>query len=367
VRRRHRDSDDAPGHDSFLDIVTNIVGILIILVMVVGVRTKDAWIAAALPEKPVIDVEPAVAEAPPDEEEPVIEEVIPQPEPEVELPPIDVETPTKQANSIEREVREIELDIARMKMEIAARMQERMQAQLLATAIERALDEHAETMDEQAKLDFELNRELLQAEAELESMQRQREVVESEVSDVEIIRHLPTPLAQTVFGKEQHFRLMNGRLAYVPLHEFLAKLKAEAPTKIWKLKESPQVTEMIGPINGFRMKYTLKMATYSVDTRMGPAMQKSAQLDGFILIPISENLGTPVERALAEGSGFHSFVSSLNPRATTITIWTYPDSFESFREIRDTLYELGFSVAARPLPNGHPIGGSPNGSRSASQ
>jgi hypothetical protein len=361
VRRRLRDAGDAPGHDSFLDIVTNIVGILIILVMVVGVRTKDAWMAAALPEKPVIDVEPVAAEAS------AADATAPEADPEEELPPIDVETPTKQANSIEREVREIEVDIARMKMEIAARMQERMQAQLLATAIERSLDEHAETMDQQARRDFELNREILRAEAELDSVRQQREVVENELSEVEVIRHLPTPLAQTVFGKEQHFRLMNGRLAYVPLHEFLAKLKAEASGKIWKLKESPRVTEMIGPISGFRMKYTLKMVTFAVDTGMGPAMRKSAQLDGFILIPVSENLGTPVERALRKGSEFHSFVSGLDPRATTITVWTYPDSFESFREIRDTLYELGFSVAARPLPHGHPIGGSPNGSRSASQ
>ena len=33
---------EAVGSDSFLDVVTNIVGILIILVMVVGMRTKNA-------------------------------------------------------------------------------------------------------------------------------------------------------------------------------------------------------------------------------------------------------------------------------------------------------------------------------------
>ena len=33
-----------PGQDSFLDIVANLVGILIILVMVVGARAKDAML-----------------------------------------------------------------------------------------------------------------------------------------------------------------------------------------------------------------------------------------------------------------------------------------------------------------------------------
>ncbi|MCG8584461.1 MAG: hypothetical protein MI757_07100, partial [Pirellulales bacterium] len=40
--RRATQHHEPPGNDSFLDIVANIVGILIILVMVVGVRVKHA-------------------------------------------------------------------------------------------------------------------------------------------------------------------------------------------------------------------------------------------------------------------------------------------------------------------------------------
>ena len=41
MTRRSPRENDQPGHDSFLDIVSNIVGILIILVMVTGVRAKN--------------------------------------------------------------------------------------------------------------------------------------------------------------------------------------------------------------------------------------------------------------------------------------------------------------------------------------
>ncbi len=41
-RRRGSSSTEAPGQDSFLDIVANLVGILIILVMVVGARARQA-------------------------------------------------------------------------------------------------------------------------------------------------------------------------------------------------------------------------------------------------------------------------------------------------------------------------------------
>ena len=51
MARRPRNSDaEAPGQDSFLDIVANLVGILIILVMVVGARAKDALVHG-LPEE----------------------------------------------------------------------------------------------------------------------------------------------------------------------------------------------------------------------------------------------------------------------------------------------------------------------------
>ena len=41
------DGDGLPGEDSFLDIVANIVGILIILVMVVGVRVSHGALSGA--------------------------------------------------------------------------------------------------------------------------------------------------------------------------------------------------------------------------------------------------------------------------------------------------------------------------------
>ncbi len=42
VRRTQDDADEMIGQDSFLDVVTNIVGILILLVMVVGIRTSQS-------------------------------------------------------------------------------------------------------------------------------------------------------------------------------------------------------------------------------------------------------------------------------------------------------------------------------------
>ena len=78
-------------------------------------------------------------------------------------------------------------------------------------------------------------------------------------------------------------------------------------------------------------------------------------------------LGEPPDVALNDGSAFRKALAKLRPGHHTITIWTYEDSFDAFRQIRKELYRLGFITAARPLPQGQPISGSPDGSKSAAQ
>ena len=50
-----------------------------------------------------------------------------------------------------------------------------------------------------------------------------------------------------------------------------------------------------------------------------------------------------------------------------MTLWVYPDSFTLFRKLREDLQARGYLVAARPLPDGMAIRGSPAGSLSAGQ
>src|SRR3954454_13158524 len=42
MKRVELEADQMPGQDSFLDVITNIVGILILLVLIVGIRTSRA-------------------------------------------------------------------------------------------------------------------------------------------------------------------------------------------------------------------------------------------------------------------------------------------------------------------------------------
>src|SRR5687767_807895 len=63
---------DAPGQDSFLDVLANMVGILIIFVMAVGVATKDAFLEAS---KAAITQSPAGVKPKPVGDAPSVDEL----------------------------------------------------------------------------------------------------------------------------------------------------------------------------------------------------------------------------------------------------------------------------------------------------
>ena len=160
---------------------------------------------------------------------------------------------------------------------------------------------------------------------------------------------------------------MDGRVAYVPINEMTAMLRRDAENKMWKLGNTSQVTELIGPIDGFRMKYTLERRQKRVMTPDGARLRKIVELKRFVMVPESPELGEPISVAILAGSQLEHRLAVINPSETTITVWTYPDSFASFRELKSYLNAKGYIVAARPLPEGYPIGGSPDGTKSAAE
>ena len=86
----------------------------------------------------------------------------------------------------------------------------------------------------------------------------------------------------------------------------------------------------------------------------------------WVVKPARYDIGETLNDALARQSRFRSILAGVTP-ATTVTLWCYPDSFEEYRAVREELYRLGVSAACRPLPEGAPIGGSAEGSKSVAQ
>jgi hypothetical protein len=199
---------------------------------------------------------------------------------------------------------------------------------------------------------------------ELERVETQRRIVAAAPGPTVEIVSLPTPLGATVVGKEAHFVLSQGRIAFIPLDALLAKFKAQAQAQARAFGGRSELTDAVGPEGGFRLRYTLERRDLGGDFgRTGYEIR----LNHWRLLPVRSPLGETLAEALAEHSDFRFQLSRLSPQRVTITCWVYPDSFAEFREVKKELFRLGYDSAARPLPAGMPISGSPAGSRSRAQ
>ena len=175
-------------------------------------------------------------------------------------------------------------------------------------------------------------------------------------------------MSKPVDNKEIHFQLKQGRLAYVPLNEFVAQFRSIVQEKLWKLKDSSEINETIGPWDGFTIRYTVVREDIPWEDVVRTGVSGSRYgLDKAEFFPVSGQLGEPVADALSNRSAFRGRLDDLNAKHTTVTVWIYPDSFEQFRHVRKELYRLGFTVAARPLSEWMNIGGSSHGSKSAAE
>lgn len=338
MTRKRISNVDAPGQDSFLDIVANLVGILIILIMVIGVQATNAMVDAA-----------------PDDESVQPEDAI------------DVTAARSAAVAVEQDVHQIDSKIKRQELEIAYRRKERDKMFAYITAAEQELEQKRQELDDSQRKELEMHKTVLAARTEFEDLKASRQSLENSLTKTNVIQHLPTPMAKTVFGTELHFRLEHGRVTYVPWEQLVERLKSEAPSHVWKLKNASSTTETLGPIRDFRMKYTLRRARKTATNGTSVTVQSMIELDRFVLIPIRDNLGEPLDTALQETSQFHAVLENFDPDRTTVTVWVYPDSFAKFRRLKEDLFRRGYLTAGRPMPEGHPIGGSPQGSRSAAQ
>jgi hypothetical protein len=338
VRRRAASQIEAPGQDSFLDVVCNLVGILIVLVMIVAAQAKHGIIASEASRHtrsagPSADAEAQAAES--------------------------------TAAAMEAGVQELQAKINRQNLEIALRQQERDKYQVLVTVAQQRLSEHRAQLSDDEKARYDLQQQLAGSKSELSRLHK------NELSLARprphVLEHLPTPMARTVFGTEVHFRLQGGRLAYVPWDEMLERMKADAPHQAQKLRDAQRVELSLPVVSGFGARYILRRAEVQVQTRVGPAMHGRIELEQMYFVDAEPNLGQSVAEALQPTSELRSRLAAFKPQGATVTIWVYPDSFDDFRTVKADLFKLGFLTAARPMPAGRPIGGSPDGSRSASE
>jgi hypothetical protein len=354
MRRRRRRSQDVPfGFDSFLDVVANVCGIVIRLILVawVGARSYPSIqkLMAAHPPPSAVAMDEA------DSAPIALTEEIERHRSELV---------TAQAELLEK-LRHFEL-IKEQGASAEAKLSELSARNVAIAQSINALNQPQVSHDD-VKATSSIS-ELRQRRQQLLADVR---ALETEERPRKILRY-QTPVSQPVQAEQFMFECRNDRVTFIDLPALQAAMRSAVPNKAELLKSQWQVVATTPFIGSFRLRYALEREPGFADSMAGggtPTNQASYRygISGWVLEPLDPNRGESLEKALAEGSEFRRITDALDSRQAVVTFWVYPESFGLFRSLRDHLYDRDLVVAGRPLPTEAPIAASRHGTTSRGQ
>jgi len=343
VRKRNNTEIELSGQDSFLDLGSNIVGILIILVMVAGIRAQNSSANVADP--------PAIAA-----DSPMLAQL---------------EEKYQEWQTKEQAAQQLRINVESLKAQSEI-VTEQLYLQCgeyaalfdLMTSMRTGIDLAAEEKSQTFKEKIEYQRRLAETNAKLEQINKARTYFQQIRPKATVLENIPTPLSQRVEGKELHLRLLGGNVAYVPLAELSIQLVGHVSEDKNRYFKQQTSRGKVGPIDNFELEFLL--VTYEVPMNGGIGTQ--IDLHYAEAVPTFEPLGQPLRQALASPqSELRRKLAAFQKDLYTVTVWLYPDSFEEYQELKQFLQDHGYSVAVRPMVMGSPIGMSPHGTKSSRQ
>lgn len=354
MSRRARPQREHFSFDSFLDLVTNVVGIIIRLILVVWVGARSY---SSLPEHlKHRHAEIAALPAPAAHDDPLHAEL------------------ERQRRALDDAQKRL-LEQLRQ-LDLTETGQQQIDSELAALASKR--DALAQVRGEIDRAAAERRQTVQTASLTLAELEKRREKLVEEIHALEklpSVKHTltyRTPVSTPVRAEELHFECRYGRIAFVDVKTFLSDVRRNMEDKGKELRTQWQVqatTEAVGP---FRMRYILERQRNTVESMFGgggPANQDSYGygLSEWRIEPVVYERGETLEAALKPGSDFRRVVDGLSPTTAVVTIWVYGDSFPAYRQLRDYLQDHEITVAGRPLPDDLPIASSRRGSASRGQ
>ncbi len=336
-RRRPRAVEEVggDGQDSFLDVVSNLVGVLIILVMIAGTRARNVAADAALEQ---------AAESP-SENAAYVAAAKTLAETRQNIVQLQNETEDLNART---------LDVERQA--VAAESEYRAAFQTLAE-IDAEIELASRRRSDADKIAFDLKSEIFEKEKRRDELRQEKDALAAARPQATVLENLPTPISRQVDGREGFFRLKNGRLSHVPLNEFQERARLYFKNFRGDF-EKKTLEDKFGPSEGYTFHFFVDLEK----RRSGDEVVYSANFRYGECVPQNDELGEPVDEALSNpNSVFREKLLKYVRDDTTITVFVYQDSFEYLRDVKKFIFSAGYQLALRPLPDDAPIAVSPEG------
>ncbi len=344
---QRRRSGISVGHDAFLDIVANLVGILIILVVVLGAQSHS--IMSEVQQRQDDPIDPAMLDASDSDME--------------QLAVMATRSASAQVDSIR-----LEKTIKHLDAKIARQSERRTVMLTLLREAEAAWEDEQAQLDQSQRQAAERQSERARLKTELTQLAGERSRLEHAQEPVVAIDHLPTPMAKTVFGKELYLRLKNNRLSVIPFEDLAEEIGRDFRRTSGGGREGVS-DAAVGPIRGYVARYVMDRSNELVSNGSQIARMTRARVLVAAFEPLEEPHGTPIETVLANEDWLDIELAGYPAETTTVTVAVYPDSYGGFRKLKEKIYAKGYATAARPIAENRPIyvNFSGGGSRSLAQ
>ena len=330
MHRRRRPSRDKIqfSFDSFLDVVANVNGIIIRLIIVAWVGARTYQSTMHFHDEPIPESSP----------------VAKLPAPKIEDEPM---SPVLAAARAELEKARKQLAAKVIHADDGSKTLDAVHAELTSLTKKRAdLDDMAR---QTAQVAVREKKDVRAGALSNEELQRRLglfrqaiEKVEAMPAPTKVLRYR-TPVSKTVTSEELFFECKNSKVTFLDLAGFLKEIEQVFPDFKERLRTEFSIDETTSQIGAFRVRYTVERSRTAGEAYggVGRPIDKNYfgyRLGRFVAEPISPNRGETLAQALRPSSEFRQTVDALDSQ-TVVTFWVYPDSFALFRTLREYLYQ----------------------------
>jgi hypothetical protein len=354
-RRRRPEREIAFSFDSFLDVVANVVGIILRLILVawVGARSYKAVVPDLPGAVTTVQGELAALPDPTDPRLARIERLRSEVARQGEERLYDQEEQRRQTiereKTIEQELTALERQRQALRAEQAETVKQVSRGKTVVQAVQMSLGE----LEKRSKV-------LLEELDRLHKLPRATKKLRYQ-----------TPVSAPLQTEELMFECFHGRVTLLDSGALIADIQRQLRSKSELLRTQWEVRDVTAPVGAFRLRYVIERERSSMDgpiARSGPMSSTYRYgVSAWEAEPVTSQRGETPEEALKAGSAFRKVIDSLDPQQTAVTFWVYPDSFAAYRTLRDYLHGRDIVVAGRPLPEGVPIASSRKGTVSRGQ
>lgn len=379
MRGRVGRGDPDFGSDSFLDIIANLVGILVILIVLAGLRAAQVSV-----EPDVSEVAAVSRESSSDPDQDLSATELTARSPKQEQPSVDASSEEKFASRIlpnpEASLGEdaIPLQIAESQRQELLDVVKGLEARLATLPVDSAIADLKDVQSELAAVAGQLpglqqrlakenavrRRSLVEAtefDAEYQALRKQLvevnqtfEELKTAERPVEEFELRINPVGRRSRGEELLFRIEDGRLVHLPAAALFGKAELQSGRLTPMTSASDLESGSVGPIGGVALDYESQVIATMVPTSSGSSTYALRKLMRGTLRVTRLSATEDWKKSIDDDGAVSRLMLAAPPNAFA-RIFVTPDSFEAARRVAAFIRTLGHGVATMPIEPGTDI------------